>query len=252
MKKQLNPSSSETDLLTYRRIRKAIGWLGISLPFALVILSLIPFFKTNVQNSISYYYYTNLREVFTGVLCAVGLFLIRYKGVDNPVFWKNDDKMTNIAGIMALGVALIPTNPNCCSENIYTLIPYCVKLLGCFHYLFGGVFFFILAIMSLVIFTIGQKENKDIPVGILNENNIYKICGIAIIVFAIMIPLCDLLNLFPRSTLVFEALALIAFGTSWLIKGRFLGDTGRIGRTLYREHNTKSSDKMIRNKLPKN
>jgi len=249
MKKQPNPYTSENDILTFRRIRKAIGYLGISLPIALVILSFIPFFKTSVQDSISYYYYTNLREVFTGVLCAVGLFLIRYKGVNNPVFWKNDDKMTNVAGIMALGVALIPTNPQCCSEKIYTLIPYCVKLLGWLHYLFAGVFFFILAIMSLVIFTIGQKDNKDIPVSILNENNIYKICGIAIIVFAGMIPVCDLLNLFPRSTLVFEALALIAFGTSWLVKGRFLGDTGKIGRTLYREHNTKSTDKKINSKL---
>jgi hypothetical protein len=250
MKKQLNPLSSENDVLTFRRIRKAIGYLGIGLPIVLVILSLIPFFKTSVQSSISYYYYTNLREVFTGVLCAVGLFLIRYKGVDNPVIWKNDDKMTNIAGIMALGVALIPTNPNSCSEKIYTLLPVCIKFLGWLHYLFAGVFFLILAIMSLFIFTIGQKENKDIPKSILNENNIYKICGIAIIAFSFMIPICDLLNLFPKSTLIFEALALIAFGTSWLIKGRFLGDTGKIGRTLYREHNTNSSDKKIRNKLP--
>jgi uncharacterized protein YggT (Ycf19 family) len=250
MKKQPNPPPSENDVMTFRRIRKAIGYLGISLPIVLVILSLISFFKTSVQNSISYYYYTNLREVFTGVLCAVGLFLIRYKGVDNPVFWKNDDKMTNIAGIMALGVALIPTNPNSCSEKIYTLIPVCIKLLGWFHYLFAGVFFFILAIMCLVIFTIGQKENKDIPISILNENNIYKICGIAIIVFSFMIPICDLLNRFPKSTLVFEALALIAFGSSWLIKGRFLGDTGKIGRTLYREHNTKSFDKKISKKQP--
>jgi hypothetical protein len=248
MKKQTNQSLSENEVLTFRRIRKAIGYLGITLPMALVILSLIPFFRTSVQNSISYYYYTNLREVLTGVLCAVGLFLIRYKGVDNPVIWKNDDKMTNIAGIMALGVALVPTNPNYCSEKIYSLIPYCIKFLGWLHYLLAGVFFFILAIMSLKIFTIGQKENKDIPVSILNENNIYEICGIAIIVCAGMIPIFDILKLFPKSTLVFEAMALIAFGTSWLVKGRFLGDTGKIGRTLYREHNTKSSDKKTNNK----
>jgi uncharacterized membrane protein len=93
--------------------------------------------------------------------------------------------------------------------------------------------------MSLVIFTIGQKKNKDIPFSIFNENNIYRICGVAIIVFAVLIPVGDLLKLFPMSTLVFEALALIAFGTSWLIKGRFLGDTGKIGRSVYREHNPK-------------
>jgi len=235
--KQANSSSLENEILTFRRIRKAIGWLGISLPFILVLLSLISFFNTNVQNSISYYYYTNLREILTGVLCAVSLFLIRYKGVANPVFWKNDDKMTNIAGIMALGVALVPTNPENCSEKIYTLIPICAKLLGYLHYFFAASFFVILAIISIKIFTIGQRENKEIPVSRLNENNIYMICGHAIIAFIIMIPVCNIFNLFPNSTLVLEALALIAFGTAWLIKGRFLGDKGKIGMILYREQN---------------
>jgi hypothetical protein len=235
MKKQPEPPASENDITSFRRIRKAIGWLAISLPVALVILPLIPIFKTSIQNSISYYYYTNLREVFTGVLCAVSLFLIRYRGFENPVFWKNDNKMTNLAGILAIGVALVPTNPNNCSEKIYTILPFCINFLGVIHYLFATIFFIILAIISYVIFTIGQKKNKQIPLSILNENNIYKICGIAIIVFAAMIPICDLLNFFPKSTLVLEALALIAFGTSWLVKGRFLGDTGKIGRMLYRE-----------------
>ena len=235
MKKQPEPPASENDILTFRRIRKAIGWLAISLPVSLILLPLIPFFKTSIQNSISYYYYTNLREVFTGVLCAVSLFLIRYKGFADPKFWKNDNKMTNLAGIMAMGIALVPTNPNSCSEKIYTIIPFCINFLGVLHYLFATVFFVILAIISYVIFTIGQKKNKNIPLSPLNENNIYKICGIAIIVFAGMIPVCDLLNFFPKATLILEALALTAFGTSWLVKGRFLGDKGKIGRILYRE-----------------
>jgi len=68
------------DIFTYRRIRRAIGYLGLSLPILLVALSFIPFFKTSLQPSISHYYFTNLREIFTGTLCAVGLFLICYKG----------------------------------------------------------------------------------------------------------------------------------------------------------------------------
>lgn len=235
MKKQSEPPAPKNDILTFRRIRKAIGWLAISLPVSLVILPLIPIFKTSIQNSISYYYYTNLREVFTGVLCAVSLFLIRYKGFEDPKFWKNDNKMTNLAGIMAMGIALVPTNPNSCTEKIYTLIPFCENFLGVLHYLFATVFFVILAIISYKIFTIGQKNNNQIPLSFLNENNIYKICGIAIIVFAGMIPICDILNFFPKATLVLEALALTAFGTSWLVKGRFLGDKGKIGRMLYRE-----------------
>jgi hypothetical protein len=237
MKNKPDPSSTESYILTYRRIRKVIGWLGISLPCALVLLSLIPFFKTAIQNSISYYYYTNLREIFTGVLCAVSLFLIRYKGFENPVFWKNDNKMTNLAGIMALGVALIPTNPVNCPEKIYTLIPFCVKVLGWLHYFFAASFFAVLAIISIFIFTVGQIKTRDIPLSRLNENLIYRTCGFTIIVSLILMPVCEALKLFPRSTLVLEAIALIAFGSAWLIKGRFLGDTGKIGRMLYREHN---------------
>jgi len=204
---------------------------------SLVLLFLIPFFKTNIQQSISYYYYTNLREIFTGVLCAVSLFLIRYKGVDNPVFWKNDDKMINLAGVLALGVALVQTNPVACTEKIYTLIPVCAKVIGWLHYFFAAGFFFILAIISIVIFTIGQNQDPDLKVGLFNENKIYKTCGYSIIVFIIMIPICDVLHLFRSSTLILEALALISFGTSWLIKGRVLGDKGKLGMILYREKN---------------
>ncbi len=231
----LSVKNEKDAILTYRRMRKAIGWLGISLPVSLFLLSLIPFFKTAVQNSISYYYYTNLREVLTGTLCAVSLFLIRYKSSENNVFWKDDDKMTNIAGIMALGVALVPTNPQCCSEKIYTLIPVCSKYIGWFHAIFAASFFLILAEISIVIFTIGQKKSKKIPVHRLNENNIYMFCGYAIIASALMIPICNIFNLFPYSTLLFETFALWSFGISWLIKGRVFGDKGEVGRVLYRE-----------------
>ena len=78
-----------------------IGILGVSLPIVLVLLSLISLFDTDIQPSISHYYYTNLREIFTGTLCGVGLFLICYKGHNNPLFWKNDNFLTNVAGVMA-------------------------------------------------------------------------------------------------------------------------------------------------------
>ena len=230
-------SSTENDVQTFRRIRKAVGYLGISLPVSLVLLSFLPFFKTEVQNSISNYYYTNFRELFTGVLCAVSLFLIRYKGTKNPVLLKNDSLMTNVAGTMSLLVAFFPTNPDYCSDKIYTIIPSCALWLGWLHYFFAGTFFIILAIISINVFTIGQKKNKDIPVSLLNENYLYRFCGYAIIAFMLLIPVFSLLKLFRCSTLVLEALALIAFGTAWLIKGRALGDTGKIGRVLYRENN---------------
>ena len=237
MKNQSAIKDSEHDIQSFRRIRKAIGYLGISLPIVLVLLSLIPFFNTRVQPSISNYYYTNLREILTGVLCAVGLFLIRYTGYKNPSFWKNDNLLTNIAGYMAFGVAFFPTNPDKWSEKIYTLVPLNVNLMGYIHYGFAAIFFLVLAVISINVFTIGQKTDNQIPVSIINENHLYRICGFLILFFIILIPVFVRINLFTSSTLLFEALALFAFGISWLIKGRALGDRGKIGERLYREMN---------------
>ncbi len=246
MKKQSQIKDSENDIVTFRRIRKAIGWLGIGLPIVLVMLSLLPFFKTAVQASISYYYYTNFREVFTGILCAVGLFLIRYKGQYTPEKWenygflkklsKNDGLLTNIAGCMALGIALFPTNPDFCAEKIYSFVPLCVNFLGWLHYGFAAIFFIILSILSISVFTIRQQENKGIQISIVNENHIYILCGYLILASILMVPVFAVLKVFNYSTILFEATALFAFGISWLIKGRALGDKGKIGEKLYREH----------------
>ncbi len=237
MEKKENSVLCQDDIFNYRRIRKVIGYLGFSLPVALVLLSLLPFFKTGIQDSISSYYYTNFREIFTGILCAVSLFLICYKGTRNRIIWRNDSLLTNIAGIMALLIAFFPTNPLSWDEKIYTIAPWDLQWLGWLHYFFAATFFLILANISINVFTIGQQANTDIPVSMLNENYIYRICGWTIIICVILIPACKITNLFRCSTLVFEAIALLAFGITWLIKGRALGETGNIGKVLYREEN---------------
>ncbi len=237
MKTDHRISNTNNDVKTFRRIRKSIGVLGVSLPIILCLLSWIPFFKTSFQPSISHYYYTHLRELFTGVLCAVGLFLIRYKGHTNPNFFKNDSILTNIAGLMAFGIALMPTTPNAAGDKIFTLIPADLNWLGWLHLVFAGIFFLTLSIISINVFTIGQEQNKNIPLSIINENNIYKICGYSILLLIILTAVCSNFNCFPYSTLVFEALMLFFCGTSWLIKGRGLGDKGMIGKNIYREIN---------------
>ncbi len=233
------------DIFTYRRIRRAIGYLGISLPILLVGLSFISFFKTEPQPSISNYYYTNLREIFTGTLAAVGLFLIRYKGHGNSSVWKNDNLLTNIAGIMAIGVALFPMNPDDFANKIYTFIPYPEKWLGWLHYGFAGLLFLIMALLAINVFTIGQENETRDPKSILNENNIYRFCGYSIIVFLILVPISETFKLFKYSTLLLEALSLFAFGIAWLIKGRALGDSGEIGKKLYQENNAVDTEKIL-------
>ncbi|MCC8360061.1 hypothetical protein [Salinimicrobium sediminilitoris] len=235
-------ASDNNDIFTYRRLRRAIGYLGIALPVLLVVFSFIPFFKTEVQPSISDYYYTNLRDIFTGTLGAVGLFMISYKGHWNKSLLKNDQLLTNIAGIMAVGVALIPVTPEFEVENILTLIPYDFSWLGWFHYGFAALLFGSFALLAINVFTIGQNEPQDIPVSTINENHIYRFCGIAIIILMILVPVSEMLKLFRYSTLILESLALFFFGAAWLIKGRALGDRGKLGEKIYREHNAEGTE----------
>ena len=152
------------------------------------------------------------------------------------MIWKNDGMLTNIAGYMAFGIAFIPTNPDHCCQKIYTLIPYCNQLLNTAHYIFAAIFFIITANISINVFVIGQKVDLNISKSIFNENNIYKICGYLILLFIFLIPVLSYFKV-PYSTFILEALSLVTFGITWLIKGRALGDKGNLGKTLYCENN---------------
>ena len=239
------------DLFSYRRLRRAIGYLGIFLPVVLIVLSFFSIFDTRMQPSISDYYYTNLRDIFTGTLAATGLFMIRYKGHLNPVWWKNDQLLTNIAGFMAIGVALIPVNPEYDHLKKDTLIPFTYDWIGWVHYAFAALLFGTFSLLAINVFTIGQEHNEDIPVSTLNENNIYRFCGFSIIILMLLVPVSENLRLFKYSTLILESLALFLFGTAWLIKGRALGDEGKIGEKLYREHNVVDTEESAEKEIQK-
>jgi len=223
---------------TYRRLRRIIGYLGVSLPIILFTASLIESYVP-MQHSLSHYYYTSLREIFTGILCAVGLFLIRYKGHANEKWWRNDSMLTNIAGVMAFGVALVPTNPEFDYQKIYTLIHSTNCIWGWVHYGFAAGLFSIFALLSISVFTLGQRRDIQ-KKSIWDENHIYVACGITILVSIVCIVVAD--YIFPEwdyYTFLFEAISLFAFGISWLIKGRALGSEGVIGEKLYGETSNK-------------
>ena len=57
--------------------------------------------------SISAYYYTPVRTVFVGSLCALGAVLIAYKGHSSA-----EDVLLNFSGFMAFVVAMVPTVPD--------------------------------------------------------------------------------------------------------------------------------------------
>lgn len=203
------------EVLSYKTIRRAIGFLGVLLP---VVLLASGFFSPCdfMMPSISHYYFTYMATVFTGTLCAVGLFLITYKG-----FGKVDDGATNFAGACAFGVALFPTSKPENSCNIYVdafwLPPSYI------HYTFASLFFITLAAISIFLFT--QKgEASKVTARKLVRNNIYKTCGYLMLIFCALVPIATNIPTLEayNTTFWLEALALWSFGVSWLTKGALI------------------------------
>lgn len=189
---------------SYMDLRKAVGWIGILLPFTLMIGVLFIFDEKVIQESISHYYYTGMGDVFVGALCAVALFMFFYSGYD-----KRDDWTGNLAGIFAIGVAWFPVTETGTATGA-----------GIIHVICAGLFFFILAVFSLFLFTRGEENPTRQK---LKRNKIYVTCGLVILACLIAIALYHTISHDEnsKSSFVFwaETLALVAFGFSWLTKG---------------------------------
>jgi heme A synthase len=239
-KKSLNPNL----IISYHRMRQSIGWLGLTLPFLLLIGNYIinnfnflnndTFVMTqcytynadsSFKSSISHYYYTTVGEIFTGILCAVALFMFSYRGYpqrDEEII-PSDSFMTNLAGICALGIVLFPTSTtNCISDNIrnYTSS----EIIGCIHYVFAAFFFITLSLISIFNF---RRTAKVADFGKMPSHNFYKYCGITMLACLVLILIYSVWieKNYPELqtyNLIYalETIALLAFGLSWLKKGR--------------------------------
>lgn len=238
-----SPSANEL-IISYLTLRKAIGWIGVLLPIVLIVGQVI-FFSRVIPWSVSDYYYTHMRNIFVGSLCAIGVFLLSYEGYDD---W--DERITGLAGLGAIGTAFSPTTP-----------PYAAVLstgqqvVGYLHITFAALTFTALAVMSFrftktypepapgghglpwrildVLGLTGTPTGTALTPGKRTRNRIYRICGISIVV-SLALAVSSLL--LPHSiqnaapfVYIFESTAIIAFGLSWFVKGeglaRFLPST---------------------------
>ena len=75
-----NSIKTDPRLISYQALRRAVGCLGISLPFAVITGNYFFGHCMHIQDSISHYYYTITGSLFVGILCANAMFLIAYKG----------------------------------------------------------------------------------------------------------------------------------------------------------------------------
>jgi hypothetical protein len=194
-------------------LRRAIGLIGIGLPIVLPIGKVL-FFGPGLPATISAYYYTDMRNVLVGALCAIGVYLLYYPGYD-----RGDNITTALAGLGAITLALSPTFPP------EPAMPTAAETVGgVLHYTGAGVFFLGLAYLSYFRFT---RTSGDPTEQKLRRNVLYRVCGVVMVVSIAVAVLLD--NVLPAAVLdavvpVFwlEALAVLAFGVSWLVKGETL------------------------------
>lgn len=88
---------------TYRYLRLSLAGLVVLL-FSSLVIEWQAVGRACAQATISAYWHTPVRGVFVGVLVTMGICLIALKGNT-----KSEDILLNLAGILAPGVAFIPT-----------------------------------------------------------------------------------------------------------------------------------------------
>ena len=191
---------------SYLLHRRIIGIIGIVLPIVLLI-------GASIQNSISAYYFTPMRDILVSCLIIVGAFLLIY-----ACYSKIDNIVSSIAGGAAIITALFPTDSIGVYE--YSFIGLSGKTSSLMHIIFSAIFFICLIIMSGFLFTksIGPVTSKK-----KIRNIIYIICGSVMLVFLILLGIMNAFGLaWVNFTFIAESIMLLAFGVSWFIKGETL------------------------------
>jgi hypothetical protein len=210
------PKAKDPVVLSYLALRKAVGGVALGLPFALAI----PWWVLRdhiLESSISSYYYTGMRNLFVGSLCAISMFMLCCRGYD-----RKDEIAGAFSSLCALGVAFFPTEP----DSYATPLQHHIAIA---HYTFAALLFSTLAYFCLALFKM-TAANKTVTREKLQRNRVYTSCGYVIIGSMLLIVLLKMFNFehlvgSVYSTFCFESTALIAFGIAWLIKGEtFLKD----------------------------
>jgi len=176
--------------------------------------------NSSLRGSLSAYYYSGMRDVFVGSLCATGVFLVTYM-----VTRLNLDNLLSItAGLGAFGVALFPTSRPAGTDQL-ALTPLQERLgeglTARIHLVSAVVFLLALAAISWR-FALGEGSRPDRASTSARQRwcRFHKACAIVILGALVGVALTKGLNVADTySLLVGEAVAVFAFGVSWLAKG---------------------------------
>ena len=191
------------------RLRAMLGWLGMLLPWFVLILSVAYGYPFPDSISATYFVDTCITP-FMIILGAAGMLLMSYKGYD-----KQDDIVCTLAGIFGLLICIFPCDKSgeYFNEIVGTFaIPAYVS--GWVHNISAAVFFLLLAYNSLFLFT---KSAGEMTPEKKKRNVIFKVCGIGMVVSLVLIVPVTIFHI-TTGTWWVEMFALAFFGISWLTK----------------------------------
>jgi hypothetical protein len=214
--RQRSPAANAL-IINYKYLRKAVGWIGILLPFVLLVGNIV--ISGELPGSVSgYYLHGDAERSRRGPLRSRRV-LTAYAGYDELDRW-----ITNLAGLVALGVAFFPT-----SHPFFH-----PKIIGDFHYFFAAASMISLALMALQFIKTAPGDKQTLHKELWRllsalwvaelvpddkprkrmRNRIYRICAWAILVFVV---LGEVQSFVPVSVkgngpwlFIFEAAAIVA------------------------------------------
>lgn len=207
-------------MINTTRLRCTIGWLGMLLPWMVLLMSYV--YGCGFPDSISAtYYIPTCITPFMIILGSAGLLLFSYRGYD-----KQDDIVCSIAGVFALGICLFscatkdlierwPEIANLVNVGTFQLTPF---VSGIIHNVCAVGFFGLLAYNSLFLFTKSvTKDKAKMTENKRKRNVIFRICGIGMVVSLAAIVPISIFELWGGVWII-ETIALAFFGISWLTK----------------------------------
>lgn len=213
---------------TYFSLRWGMVVMAFAFPIVITLGDFL-LYKSGLLASLSAYYYTGVRDVFVGLLVAIGACLYLYKG-----FSVSENVALNLAGVFVVAVAMFPTQANC-GESCALFTTHTVSAI-----------LFFLCIAYVAIFkgpeTLSLMGDEKIR---RRYRRTYKTLGTVMIVSPAVALIASLI--LEASTgkkfvvVLAEWLAVWIFATYWYFKSRELASTEAETRALDRNLETEVS-----------
>lgn len=203
-------------VVSYKFLRVTVGVLGMGMPLILYAGGKL-IFGFGVRQSLSAYYHTDMRDVLVGILFALGVFLLSYKG-----YGRADDLAGNLACFFAIGVALFPTLREGETSEA-------AQRISIVHHIFAAGFLLTLTYFALFLFTKSNKKPSEMTPLKRIRNTIYRVCGVVMFLSILLLAIYFLTQggegpFLGSSVPIFwlETIAIFAFGVSWFVKSEVI------------------------------